>query len=126
MSDNSGESIREKADAAFRQASAKVIERARLHGTRIIVWEDGRVVERTWDEMERELAKKREEVTPASILKRAPRSEPRRFRRHSEIRIRPGQEPEPPRPKPAWRPHGSIRPRQHPRRHSNPGRATTR
>ena len=58
MNDNSGESIRKKADAAFRQASAKVIQRARLHGTRIIVWEDGRVVERTCDEMERELAKK--------------------------------------------------------------------
>jgi hypothetical protein len=55
MNDNSGESMREKADGAFRQASAKVIQRARLHGTRIIIWEDGRVVERTCDEMEREL-----------------------------------------------------------------------
>jgi hypothetical protein len=61
MNDNSGESIREKADAAFLQASAKVIQRARLHGTRIIVWEDGRVVERTCDEMELELAKKAKE-----------------------------------------------------------------
>jgi hypothetical protein len=61
MNENPGESIREKADAAFRQASAKVIQRARLHGTRIIVWEDGRVVERTCDEMERELAKERKQ-----------------------------------------------------------------
>jgi hypothetical protein len=57
MNDNSGESMREKVDAAFRQASAKVIQRARLHGTRIIVWENGRPVERTCDEMERELEK---------------------------------------------------------------------
>jgi hypothetical protein len=57
MSGRSGDSIREKADAAFRQAAAKVIERARRHGTRIVVWENGRTVERTWEEMERELAK---------------------------------------------------------------------
>jgi hypothetical protein len=58
VSDNSRESLQEKIDAAFRQASAKVIQRARLHGTRIIVWEDGQIVKRTPDEMELELAKK--------------------------------------------------------------------
>ena len=42
MSDHSSDSMREKADAAFRQASAKVIERARIRGTRIIVWQNGR------------------------------------------------------------------------------------
>jgi hypothetical protein len=57
MTDTSSESIREKADAAFRQATIKVIQRARLHGTRIIVWEGGQVVARTCDEIERELAK---------------------------------------------------------------------
>lgn len=58
MSGQSGDSLREKADAAFRQAAAKVIERARRHGSHIVVWEDGHPVERTWEEMERELAKK--------------------------------------------------------------------
>jgi len=57
MSDRSGDSIREKADAAFRQAAAKVIERARQHGTTIVVWENGRSVEWTWEEAARELAK---------------------------------------------------------------------
>jgi hypothetical protein len=58
VTDNSGESVRDKADAAFRQAAVKVIERARLHGTRIIVWEDGQVVERTWEEIQRALEQK--------------------------------------------------------------------
>ena len=59
MSKVSGDSIREKADAAFLQAAATVINRARQFGTRIIGWEDGRIVERTWQEMEQALAKKR-------------------------------------------------------------------
>ena len=42
----------EKADAAFRQAAASVIERARQTRTPVIVWEDGRVVEYSADEME--------------------------------------------------------------------------
>lgn len=45
----------EKADAAFRQAAFKVIERARQTGTPVIVWEDGRIVKRSWEEMLREL-----------------------------------------------------------------------
>ncbi len=57
MSEQSGTSMREKADAAFRQAAAKVIERARQHGTTIVVWQNGRSVEWTWEEAERELAK---------------------------------------------------------------------
>jgi hypothetical protein len=56
MTDRSPESLREKADAAFRQAAAKVIERARRHGTRIIVCENGQIVERTPEEMEEKLA----------------------------------------------------------------------
>jgi hypothetical protein len=44
-----------KAIAAFRQAARKVIERARQTGTPIIVWEDGKVVKRTWQEMEQSL-----------------------------------------------------------------------
>jgi hypothetical protein len=55
MTDSSGESVRQKADAAFRQAAIKVIQRARIHGTPIIVWEDGRIVERAWEEVERSL-----------------------------------------------------------------------
>ncbi len=57
-SGRSGDCTREKADAAFRQAAANVIERARRHGTPILVWEHGQVVERTCESMERELAKK--------------------------------------------------------------------
>ena len=57
MSDQTCDSLTEKADAAFRQAARKVIEKARRHGTRIVIWENGRPVERTSDEMERELAK---------------------------------------------------------------------
>jgi hypothetical protein len=62
MSDSSRESVREKADAAFRQAAIKVVQRAKIHGTPIIVWEDGRVVERTWEDVERALGQK---VDPA-------------------------------------------------------------
>jgi len=56
MSDETWDSRTEKADAAFRKAAFKVIERARRHGTRIVVWENGHVVERSWEEMERALA----------------------------------------------------------------------
>ncbi len=55
MTDNPETSMRAKADAAFRQAAAKVIARARQHGTRIILYEDGQIVERTWQEMEEAL-----------------------------------------------------------------------
>jgi hypothetical protein len=41
----------EKADAAFRQVAAKVIERARQTGTPVILWENGRIVKRSWDEL---------------------------------------------------------------------------
>jgi hypothetical protein len=47
-----------KADAAFRQAARKVIEKARQSGTPIYLWEEGKVVERTWEEMEQLLGKK--------------------------------------------------------------------
>ena len=35
--------LTEKANAAFRIAAAKVVQRARLTGTPVIVWEDGRI-----------------------------------------------------------------------------------
>jgi hypothetical protein len=35
--------LTEKANAAFQQAAARVVQRARLTGTPVIVWEDGRV-----------------------------------------------------------------------------------
>jgi len=60
MADETRGSITEKADAAFRQAAAKVIEHARRTSTPIVVWEDGRPVERTWKEMEQKLAKEPE------------------------------------------------------------------
>lgn len=42
--DNTG-SLSEKADAAFEQASQKVIERARQTQTPVVIWEDGRIVQ---------------------------------------------------------------------------------
>lgn len=40
------------AEAAFRQAAVKVIERARQTGTPVILWRDGRVVEVPWDQVQ--------------------------------------------------------------------------
>ena len=45
----------EKADAAFRLAMVEVIKRARQTNTPVIVWEDGRVVEYSADEMEKRI-----------------------------------------------------------------------
>ena len=45
----------EMANAAFRQAMAKVIERARQTRTPVIVWEDGHIVEYSADEMEKRM-----------------------------------------------------------------------
>jgi len=45
----------EMADAAFRQAMTKVIQRARQTNTPVIVWEDGHVVEYSADEMEKRI-----------------------------------------------------------------------
>lgn len=39
----SREDLTEKANAAFRIAAAKVVQRARLTGTPVIVWQDGRI-----------------------------------------------------------------------------------
>ncbi len=58
-----GDTLVEKANAAFRQAARKVIERARQSGTPIILWENGRVIERTWQEAEQALAKSSQEKT---------------------------------------------------------------
>jgi hypothetical protein len=51
MSAEIRDTLTEKAEAAFRQAAAKVIERARQTGTPVILWENGKVVERTWQEL---------------------------------------------------------------------------
>ncbi|NUQ61993.1 MAG: hypothetical protein HUU20_05870 [Pirellulales bacterium] len=39
------DTLSEKAEAAFRQAAAKVVRRARETGTPVIVWKEGRIVE---------------------------------------------------------------------------------
>jgi hypothetical protein len=49
-------SLIELADAAFRQAATEVIRRARQHGTRIIVWENGRICAITPDEAQKRMA----------------------------------------------------------------------
>lgn len=59
--DNSAHVLKEKANAAFRRAAVKVIERARQAGTPIVVWEDGQVVALSVDEAERRLASKQRE-----------------------------------------------------------------
>jgi len=51
MSAGTGKSLTEKANAAFRQAAAKVVERARQTGTPVIVWENGQVVEHSAEEL---------------------------------------------------------------------------
>jgi hypothetical protein len=60
------DTLGEKADAAFRQAARKVIERARQTGTPIILWEQGKVVERSWQEMERALGDEAEKEATQS------------------------------------------------------------
>ncbi len=44
--------LTEKANAAFRRAAAKVVERARQTGTPVIVWERGQVTEHPAEELE--------------------------------------------------------------------------
>jgi hypothetical protein len=46
------DSLTEKADAAFRPAARKVIERARQTGKPVILWAAGRVIERTAEELQ--------------------------------------------------------------------------
>jgi hypothetical protein len=41
-----------KADAAFRQAAKKIIQRARQTGTPVIVWEEGHIKEIPYDQFE--------------------------------------------------------------------------
>jgi hypothetical protein len=56
--------LTEKADAAFRQAAMKVIERARQTGTPVIIWENCRVTEHSAEELMTKLKPemKRDEV----------------------------------------------------------------
>ena len=54
MSAETGNTLTEKANAAFRQAAAKVVERARQTGTPVIVWEKGQVAEHSAEELERQ------------------------------------------------------------------------
>ena len=51
MSAETGKRLTEKANAAFRQAAAKVVERARQTGTPVIVWERGQVAEHSAEEL---------------------------------------------------------------------------
>ena len=53
MSAKTRNGLTEKANAAFRQAAAKVVERARQTGTPVIVWEKGQVAEHSGEELER-------------------------------------------------------------------------
>ena len=53
------DTLTEKANAAFRQAAAKVIESARQTGTPVIVREEGQVIERSCEELEQAPTTKR-------------------------------------------------------------------
>jgi len=57
MGDKTRDTLTEMADAAFRQAAAKVVELARQTGTPVIVWENGRIVEKSAEAAEIELRK---------------------------------------------------------------------
>jgi len=46
------ESLSEKADAAFRQAASKVVQRAKQTDTPVVVWEEGHVKEVPADQLE--------------------------------------------------------------------------
>ena len=61
MTEQKNDSISAKAEAAFRQASFKVLERARQTGTPIIVWENERIREMSVEEAEAALHAKIEE-----------------------------------------------------------------
>ncbi len=52
MSEKTRNTLTEKAEAAFRQAAAKVVERARQTGTPVIVWEQGQVIKHSSQELE--------------------------------------------------------------------------
>lgn len=52
MSKDDFDSLSSKAEAAFRQAAAKVIQRAKQTGTSVVVWEDGHVKETSPDQLE--------------------------------------------------------------------------
>jgi len=45
-------SLSAKADAAFRQAASKVVQRAKQTGTPVVVWEEGHVKEVPADQLE--------------------------------------------------------------------------
>jgi hypothetical protein len=83
MSDKTRDTLTEQADAAFRQAAAKVVNLARQTGTPVIVREDGRIVQKSADEAGMEL---RKTGTPAIIRGEEPvvetaGTEPRKTRK---------------------------------------------
>ncbi len=69
MSDKTRDTLTEQADAAFRQAAAKVVNLARQTGTPVIVCEGGRIVQKSPDDAGIEL---RKTGTPVIIRGEAP------------------------------------------------------
>ncbi|MDR3637591.1 MAG: hypothetical protein P4L84_27545 [Isosphaeraceae bacterium] len=57
-----------KADAAFRQVAVKVLEVARQTGTPVIVWEEGRIVARSVEELEGQPSQDKDESKPTQAL----------------------------------------------------------
>jgi hypothetical protein len=79
MSGKTRDTLKEKADAALQEAATKVIELARQTGTPVIVWEDGRIVEKSAQEAAMDLRKisapqlKRDEGREVKPAPRKPR-----------------------------------------------------
>lgn len=65
MNEYTGEELTQMANAAFRRAAAKVLERARQSDTQVIIWENGRIVARSPDELEPLITQ--DTPTPASV-----------------------------------------------------------
>ncbi len=57
----------EKIEAACREVAIKVIERARQTGTPVILWENGQIVRRSWQELIGEPKKTADQPNPGTI-----------------------------------------------------------
>ena len=143
VSNNPGDSLREKADAALLQAAAKVVARARRHGTHIVVWENGKIADHmgrngpcAWQHAELQITCREPPLTTFAFA----RSSSRRSVPGSRIHTRPPTSASsisqslgkpnvtrsstaPRLPKHARPRHGSSHPRSRLRRHSSPARA---
>lgn len=62
-----GDRLSSKAEAAFQQAAAKVIQRAKQTGTPVIVWKEGQIEEIPSDRMETLTLPTESKTAPGSL-----------------------------------------------------------